>query len=51
MLDFKETLAYFWQHVIARLNGFFPATGGTISGDVTVTGTVTADKVIGAVYQ
>lgn len=51
MLSFKETLAYFWQHVIARLNGFFPATGGTVTGDVKVEGTVTADKVVGAVYQ
>lgn len=32
-------------------NQFLPLSGGTLSGDLTVNATVTANKVIGAVYQ
>lgn len=47
-LSLRETLSYFWQHVIARLNGFFPSTGGTITGDVKVEGKVSANQFDGS---
>lgn len=50
-LSLKETFSYFWQHVIARMNGFLSTSGGTVDGNVKVNGTVEAEKVIGAVYQ
>lgn len=50
-LSQEEALNYFWKHIIGRLNNFVSASGGTIKGNLKVTGTITADKVVGAVYQ